>query len=545
MSKGGSVAARVAAIDIGSNAIRFLVVEQRGGPDPKKPFVVLAEDRASTRLGAMLATTGALDPKAVGPAARAIAGFVARARELGCVKVRAVATAAVREATNGRAFVEAVRRRAKIDVDVITTYEEGRLAFESLRRRFEVAESPSACVDIGGGSAQVSVAAHGVLVGVVSLPLGAVRMTQEFGGARKIAGSKFGAFKAYVDGQLKAVLPEMVVRPVVLVGTGGAVNAVAAMLDQRALTAKPGELLSVVNGSRSVALSEAKKLVRQFKKASPGLPERATGLPADRADIAFAGLYVLERVLRQVARGPRLQARGRRDAHEPVLRCHSGGLREGICESLLSELARGPLTPMEEVREFAVRCRYEMPHCELVSRLAVSLFDQLESTGPLRACVKAEPASRLILEAAAVLHDVGILVDYRRHHKHSRSMIRCAGLRCFTPEQLELVAQIARYHRRAVPSLAHEDFAALSKPRRQVVRTLAGILRLADGLDRGHAQMVKSVGVTLEHKLALVTVKSPRLAVTELRAAKAKSDLFVDVWGMKVKLVWAKAVVEG
>jgi exopolyphosphatase / guanosine-5'-triphosphate,3'-diphosphate pyrophosphatase len=189
------------------------------------------------------------------------------------------------------------------------------------------------------------------------------------------------------------------------------------------------------------------------------------------------------------------------------------------------------------VRELATRARYDKRHSEHVAALAGGLLRALADARPVREALRHEPGAAWLLEASAVLHDIGTLVGYAKHHKHSRDMILAADLQGFTRREQLIVANVARYHRRIGPRASHHLFAALSAKDQHLVLVLSGVLRVADGLDRSHESLVKGVSVQMK-KGALTIVATPREAGEDLarerRAAKAKSDVLAVVLGVKI-----------
>jgi exopolyphosphatase/guanosine-5'-triphosphate,3'-diphosphate pyrophosphatase len=253
--------------------------------------------------------------------------------------------------------------------------------------------------------------------------------------------------------------------------------------------------------------------------------ERAAtpGLNPDRADIIVAGVGAIAEVMARV------------DAREVQVS------RYGIREGLLLEAAR--VTPVvadpgeareRSIRELCERCRYEKKHAHAVQTLALRLFDALAERLGL------EPADRAVLADAALTHDIGYHINYDRHHKHSYHLILHADLLGLTPEEQVLIANVARYHRGAPPRKKHRNFESLDKPLRRRVRALAALLRVADGLDRGHVGAVESMKVRwLDRALRITPV--PARANGPLRlevwGAHRKSDLLAAVVGRPVEIV--------
>jgi exopolyphosphatase/guanosine-5'-triphosphate,3'-diphosphate pyrophosphatase len=278
-----------------------------------------------------------------------------------------------------------------------------------------------------------------------------------------------------------------------------------------------------------VGRTQLKGLIADLRGMTLEQRLRVPGLPSDRADIIIAGLTAIERLMKYL---------GASQVH-----VHPGGFREGLLLKMIEEeialRARGGVEATERdlvdaARRLAVRCGYERAHSEHVGRLALSLFDQFRDESDLLAGLGGAKGERALLEAAAVLHDVGTMVEYPRHHKHSQTIIRHADLHGWPPRQVELLATIARYHRRALPSMEHEEFEALSEAERAVVKRLSAILRVADGLDRSRTQAVQGVRVRFGNRSVSFAVRAEAEPTTDLKSALDKSDLLGALTGVSL-----------
>jgi exopolyphosphatase/guanosine-5'-triphosphate,3'-diphosphate pyrophosphatase len=246
------------------------------------------------------------------------------------------------------------------------------------------------------------------------------------------------------------------------------------------------------------------------------------GLNADRADIIVAGVVVIEELMRFFGANQLL--------------VNERGIREGLIIRALEKhglipVASAPRTWREAALDFVRSCHIDEPHALHVARLALSVFDGLSAPFNLK------KSDRKLLEAAAILHDVGYFIAYSSHHKHSYHLIRHAELFGFTPRERELIAQIARYHRKSLPKRKHESFQALHEEDQQRVRRLGGILRLADGLDRRRSSAVQSIDCTFGGTLFNVRLNGSEDMSLEIFGATAKKDLFEKAFGLRVVFV--------
>jgi exopolyphosphatase / guanosine-5'-triphosphate,3'-diphosphate pyrophosphatase len=506
-------AMRVAAIDIGSNSVRQIVADV----SPDGTIRVVDEMKAAPRLGAGLGITNDLDAAAMDRAVEAVTRMYTLAGQLGATRIEAVATSAVREASNGSAFIARVKEATGLRIRVLSGQQEARLTFRSALAHFELGAGRAVVMDIGGGSLELALSADGLVESLESFPLGAIRMTEAF--LRDQPGRKgVSALRKAVREELRGRLPYREWRGARVIGSGGTFTNLAGMH-----LAREGIATARTTHGTSIARAELEHVLEWLQDMTP--EERATvpGLNPARADIIVAGLAVAA------------EAMSRFEGRELVVSAF--GIREG----LLLETARvspaivDPGVARERsVREFAERSHYEALHARQVQQLALQLFDTL---GTRLGC---EPADRQILGDAALLHDVGYHISYNGHHKHSYHLILHADFLGMTPEEQVAIANVARYHRGPRPKKKHRNFGGLDKALRERIERLAAILRVADGFDRGHVATVERIKVRwLERALRLTPVPTSRTHSLrlELWGASRKSDLLARVAGVPVEIV--------
>ena len=439
------------------------------------------------------------------------------ARHLGAERVEAVATSAVREAENGPQFLDRVRRRSSIPVRVLRGEDEARLGFRSALAHFDLGVGRAVVVDIGGGSVELALSADGLIDRLISLPFGAIRLTERFLRARPRR-KDVRKLRTYVRDAIRKLLPVKDWRGAQLIGSGGTFTNLGAMYLARQGVPYVGR----VHGTR-VQREDLEHVIETLQEMTPEERAGVPGLNPARADIILGGLVVAAEIM------ARLEAR-----HLTV----SGyGIREG----LLLEMARVAPKPADpgEARErsvlsFAERCHYEVGHSHHVRDLALQLFD---AVGTRLGC---DGADRRILADAALLHDVGYHINYENHHKHSYHLILHADLLGLAPEEQVAIAHVARYHRGAAPKRTHEAFAQLDRGWQRRVRRLSAILRVADGFDRGHASAVRKIKVRWSER-ALRLTPMPASKVRNLRlelwGASRKAKLLEKVSGVPVEVV--------
>lgn len=546
---------RIAAIDVGTNSIRLIIAEAT----PEGSYRVLDDEKEITRLGRGLEATGRLDPAAIAHSVAAITRMQAIAQGYGASQIRAVATSAAREAANSADLLRDVRSRAGIELEVISAEQEALLAYRSASNAFDFTSRAVAVVDIGGGSTEVilsvgvsrplDAARAGVGPGVIerlyTIPLGAVKLCERFGGPEKAASSQFRKMRDYVKSVVRQHIGKRGVPtvPQVVVGTGGTATTLAAMARLHALGAGADTPVEGSIQGFEVSRPEARHLLDYLRKLSGRDRARVPGLPADRADIIVPGLTIVDVLLKSL------------DCNRFL--AHEGGIRDGLLWSMVQQqslpqgrdlgLSPDPrasalIDPIRAVRRFARSCGYEQAHALHVTTLALSLFDQLAlRVADLLTDSGVEPArARMLLQAAAILHDIGYLINYNAHHKHSLHLISHADLPGWTAAEVQIIANVARYHRAAEPKERHAPYAALSKPNRRVVRALAAILRVADGLDRSHMQAVKRVEVAVDGDAAMIRVFSPSEPEVDLWGAARKAGLFQSELGLTLHMEWSR-----
>ena len=485
--------ARIAAIDIGSNSIRQIVADVGGDGTIR----IVDEMKAAPRLGAGTRETRRIDERRMRDALEVVGRMTTLARQLGAERIEAVATSAVRETANGQLFLDLIREENGLDVRVLDGEDEARLSFRSALAHFELGKGRAVVVDIGGGSLEIALSADGLLERLISLPLGALRLTEEFLPA-KIKRSRVKKLRRKVRRALARKLPVRNWHGATVIGSGGTCTNIGEMyLARRGL-----HMAQTVQGTK-VPCAEIERILDALVDLPADDRAKVPGLNPARADIIVAGVCVIVEVLERL--------------DSPELTVSSYGIREG----LLLETARvRPTisdpgeTRQRSVLQLAERSHYEELHSRHVQELALQIFDQI---GERLGC---EPGERDLLSDAALLHDIGYHINYENHHKHSYHLISHAELLGMSPVEQVIIANVARYHRGPRPKKKHRNYAGLDKPSRQVVKRLSGILRVADGLDRGHAGAVSQAKIEWTRDELIV------------RAIPAKgADIQLEVWG--------------
>ena len=504
---------RISAIDIGSNSIRQTIADV----SPTGVIRVVDELKAAPRLGAGLYERGSLNEIAVQNALSTLSRMATLANQLGVERTEVVATSAVRDASNGDKFLKLVRAETGLNVRVLRGDDEARLSFRSALAHFDLGVGRAVVMDIGGGSLELALSADGLVERLISLPFGAIRMTEQYLGT---SGKKKGMRKLRkrVRRELRRTVAARHWHASRIICSGGTFTSLAAIY-----LARTGiENAKTVHGT-VIPRVELEHIVDMLQNMPLEERQRVPGLSAARADIIVGGLAVAAEVASRV------------EAKELVISGY--GIREGILLEA-AKVVPAPADPGEarerSVRELAERTHYEEQHSKHVQSLALQIFD---SIGQRLDCTAED---RKLLSDAALLHDIGYHISYDKHNKHSYHLIEHAELLGMTPPEQIVVANIARYHRGAEPKKKHVNYGGLEKGMRETIKKLAGILRVADGFDRGHANAVAEIKVRwMERALRLTAVparQSNNLRL-ELWGAARKSNLLAEVAGVPVEIV--------
>ncbi|HUR64339.1 MAG TPA: Ppx/GppA phosphatase family protein [Candidatus Thermoplasmatota archaeon] len=502
---GPSFPLRVACVDVGSNGLRCMAAEFQDATRHR----VLVQERAPVRLGQSVFEVGAIDTEAMEAAVEALAGFKRSLDACDVQVVRAVATSAVREAANQDQFLRKVRRGAGLQVEVISGAEEARLVAAAVARRLPMAGPPWMLMDLGGGSVEIGLVDAGGLLWSESHPMGSVRLLGEFHALKQDA-ERFQRLLAGTVHTLRLNLPRGR-KPAGLAATGGNIEELA-----RLAGCKEGEVAEL-------PLKRLREQVQRLAKMSLEERKKELGLRPDRADVIVpAGLTYAH-----VA-----DLCGAETIHVPHV-----SLKDGVLFDLVDSLAvhtdaqaKSEHVVLDASVALGRHYHFEEAHGVQVGRLAVSLFDQTRDLHRLRA------ADRTLLQAAAVLHDVGRFISDNKHHKHSYYLISQADLAGLSGDDLEVVAQVARYHRRKEPAPHHKPFARLAAADQQRVVRLAALLRVADALDRQHLGAVHAVKVRVEKDAVVLRLRGQGDLALEQWAVQEKGGLFCSAFDTTLEM---------
>ncbi len=499
---------KLAVIDIGTNSIHMVLAEIL----PDASFKILDRFKDVTRLGNGVFATKRLSDDTMTRALEVLKTLVTLARNKGFERIVAVATSAVREAQNGGDFVALIMEQTGLRVRVISGTEEARLIFLGVKNSIALPDGPTLVVDIGGGSVELVVGNRDGLIHGKSLKLGAIRLAEQCLPKTPPSESMMRDLEMVVLTHLRDALSSFKIKKFhTLVATSGMAGNVGEVVHLR----QTGRPLPQHNLA-TVLLKDIRSLEAELARSSVKARLAIPGLDPKRIDTLLPAAVVL-RCLSELS------------GLNEVTLCDKA-IREGVIYDFIVRHREGlkaendiPDVRRRNVIGLARRCQAPEVHSLHVANLALSLFDQTKKAHRLG------EQERTWLEYAAILHDVGYLINPRQHHKHAYYLIKHGDLGGLRAEDIDMVANIARYHRRALPSLKHEGFDLLTPRSQRVVKILASLLRIADGLDRTHFSLVQAVRVKFGKQIT-IELQLTGDAEMELWAAKSRADLFEQVF---------------
>lgn len=491
----------VSFIDIGTNSIRLLVVRF----NPNHSYTVLSRQKQQVRLG-----EGEFDEEEILPAAMDRAVLVCRqftdlARTFSCEEFVAVATAALREATNKNDLLNRLRHEARLDVRVISGREEARLIYMGIASGTHLEDQKAFFIDIGGGSTEIAVGGSRQYEYLGSFRLGAIRLTNQYFGAAytdPVSQDQYRKIQQHVKNTIVTDLPKIrKLRCDLAIGSSGTIMNLAEIASR----SQPHD-----GGSRREEISyrDMRKVIEHL--CSLGLEERrkVPGMNPERADIIIAGAAILDTLMKELCIvGIRISTRG---------------LQDGLLADYLSRMDEFPLFGELSVRQRSVlqlgrSCGINEAHARTVTTLALELFDSAKRIG----LHQYSERERELLEYATFLHDVGSFISYTNHHAHSWYIISNAELLGFDHKEIATIANIARFHRKKTPHKKTVEMPELDTKEQDVVRVLSTFLRLAESLDRSHAALVHHVRFTGVNKTGI------HMNVI------ARGDCQLELWGVE------------
>lgn len=506
---------RLAAIDIGTNSLHMIVVQVR----PDFSFEIIDREKEMVRLGAGGLEGRSLTDSAMDAAERTLAKFKRLAVSHQVDEVLAVATSAVREARNGREFLTRIEQQVGIRARAISATEEARLIHRAAVYGVNLGGGRAVVIDVGGGSTEITLGPATGPDRTGSFKLGTIRLTERFVRSDPLSRAHerklVKDISAHVTRYLEGVSAQGFDR---VIGTSGTILSIGAMALAQSGYPATEDLHHVRVPARQI---------HRLRKLIIGLDMeqrlRLAGLDPRRVDLIVAGAILVDTILRALG------------ADELTL-CELA-LREGVVldyidrhPSRIERIDRYPDIRRRSVMELGERCGFSPDHAQQSARLALSLFDQTRRVHEL------DDRAREWLEYAALVHDIGQHISYPRHHHHSYYLIKNGDLRGFEPDEIDVIALVARYHRRGTPKKRHREYGALKRPLRRAVKALSALLRVAETLDRSHASAVEQIDLRDHPDQTTLRLHSRGDIELELWAAARQTSLLEKMLGKPVRL---------
>ncbi|ROL61919.1 Ppx/GppA family phosphatase [Bacteroidetes/Chlorobi group bacterium ChocPot_Mid] len=510
-------APKIAAIDVGTNSFHLIIVSV----DHRGILQVHYREKETVRLGCCAKDMKTLLPDAMERGVSALSRFALLANSEQA-EISAVATSAVREAENKDDFLKKVKKATGIDIEVVSGAEEGRLIYLGAIHALPIENLKSLVIDIGGGSTETVIGYQGEIKYVHSEKIGAIRLTEGFFKNGIATKESVSACREFIKGAWSPTMKRLIETGFeTVVGTSGTILNLAVM----ALSDKKEILPEEINGlnvSREDMLNIIEKVVNiqtpEERKLLPGIDE-------SRIDIIVAGALIIEHAIKSL--------------NIQNILISSYALREGIVYNTIQKnqarLEHHQLSHLryETIQNICKRYNVLIPHSEHVKNISLRIFDDLQWIHGLSF------VEREWLEAAALLHDVGFYISTDQHHKHSFYLISHCDMPGFTKDESEIIANVARYHRKSHPANKHGNFKKLPSDKKNIVKILAGILRIAEGIDRRQLMVIKDVKIQTIGKnitISLIPESNAGYPDIELWGADRRKSLLEEALGMTIKL---------
>ncbi|NER01571.1 MAG: Ppx/GppA family phosphatase [Okeania sp. SIO3C4] len=501
----------LAAIDMGTNSLHLVVVKI----DPTLPaFTIIDRDKETVRLGDCEAN-GNLKAEVMDRAIATLDRFQKIAKIANAEQIIAVATSAVREAPNGKEFLNKIADELDLYVNLISGQEEARRIYLGVLSAMEFNNTPHVIIDIGGGSTELILGDGNAPRTLSSTKVGAVRLTKEFVTTDPISKIEFAYLQAYVRGLLERPTEELLAniqegeKPQ-LVGTSGTIEALANIHAYEKFGNAPTSLAAY-----QFSLAELEGLVDKLKKLSVSERQELPGMSQKRSEIILAGALVLQEAMSLLGM-------------ESITVCERS-LREGVIVDwmLNHSLIYDRLRFQSSIRQrntlkIAQKYQVNLEYSERVASWGLHLFDQTQ--GVLHEWGSDE---RELLWAAGILHNCGVYVSHSSHHKHSYYLIRNGELLGYSEIEIEVIANLARYHRKSLPKKKHENYQNLPKKYQQMVSQLSALLRLAVALDRRQKGAIADVKCEVN--------QNKQEFYMWLQPANPKDDCALELWNLDYK----------
>jgi exopolyphosphatase/guanosine-5'-triphosphate,3'-diphosphate pyrophosphatase len=509
----------VSFIDIGTNSIRTMVVRL----NPNYSYSILSRQKQVVRLGEDEFLEHMLIPEAMARCVLVCKRFVEMARGFGAEEFVAVATSAIREAKNQQEIISCLKEEAGIDVKVVAGKEEARLIFQGVSSAFHLEEGLGIFIDIGGGSTEISVGDRSGYVYLDSLKLGAIRLSELF-----IAKRDTGPVRQAKYAQMKKSVRSEVIRTVQNVKSFrtamAAIGSSGTILNLGEVTTRYQNGGQSLENGGTLTLAKLKKTIAMLCSLDIKERREVPGINPERADIIIGGAAILETLMEELG----LQE----------IKVSERGLLDGMLVDYLSKIDGFPTHQRMSVREASViqlgrSCNIDEEHAKTVVRLSLEMFDTAKEEGLHQFGTK----EKELLGYAAYLHDIGDFISFNNHHLHSYYIIRNAELLGFDQKEIEIMANLAKFHRKRSLSRKSTEMDELDEASQRLLLGMSSFLRIAETLDRSHGALVdhaRFVNVTKEEAVLEVSAKGD--CQLELWGAESQTKSFLKAYNRELRI---------
>jgi len=511
----------VAFIDIGTNSVRLLLVRI----NPNGSYQPLTKQKETVRLGDKEFIDKILQPKAMERAVIVCKKFMELARAYRAEEVIAVATSATRDASNKVQFLEMLKREANLEVCTISGSEEARLIYLGVSSGLRLGYSKALFIDIGGGSTEVSVGDQRQYYFLHSFDLGSIRLTNMFlpDETGPVSEERYEQIKDYIRHKAADIIKELSkYRIECAIGSSGTIENLAriAFVYLHKTAHESYEKLEY---------EDLKKIIRAMCALPLEERRKFPGINSQRADIILAGAAIIETFMEELGLSK--------------IRASKFGLREGLLVDYISKSEFSYMITQMSVRKRSVMqlgltCNFDEEHAHIVTKLALELFDSIQALG----IYEFRDGERELLEYGSTLHDIGTFLSYDTHQAHAYHLIKESNLPGFQPEEIEVIANLAYFHRKNTPKKKHPNLAGLNRDAVKSIRALSALLRIAEGLDRSHTGIISHVRFYIASTDSLVLeMHAQRECQLEIWEVEKQKKYFKKIFGYNLQ---SKVIIE-
>lgn len=499
---------KIAVIDLGTNSLRLQIFEILDGQ-----FELVDDIKEIIRLGDDIYTAGKILPKSLDNLIRLLKEMKRVCEIKDVSKIRFIATASLREAENSNDVSNMIFQAIGIKPEIISGEKEAEFAYLACMPNFEMNDSNILITDIGGGSAEFVITKNGKIFYKESTEMGCNRLAHKFLKSDPPTLEELFQIKNHIINFLERRPFNREIEHIICLG--GTLNNVAYIQNKNSNKGS--------SKVRYVDRKFLKKFIRMICHKPLSERIKISGLDPKRADLVIPATILIDTLMDVCGRSGFYTI--------------SGGLRIGILIDTLNSMgiklnfqSTQDSLRISRVLDICKKYKGEIAHLKHVRALSLLIFDQMKDF------LNLDNFQRDILEAAALLHDIGNYISYSQHHKHSYYLIKNSDLVGYTDEEIDMIANVARYHRKSPPKKTHENFNSLSDKNKQTVKILSAILRLADALDRSHDQRVRDVVISKNGSNVKIELIGRGDLTFEINGLQKKKDFFENLLPFRIEI---------